>query len=171
MPATALTVVLDKVDKVVGGIAALAGTRVLVGVPAEEALRKPEPGQPSSPINNAALLYIHENGSPEANIPARKTLVPGVKDAQSEIESGLRKAAEAAFAGQPERMEREYHRVGLKAQAAVRKRFGGPDLAPLAASTLAARRRRGRTGDLPLIDRGILRNAITYVVRKATGRA
>jgi hypothetical protein len=34
---------------------------------------------------------------------------------------------------------------------------------------LRARRARGRTGDVPLVDTGELRNSITYVIRKATG--
>jgi hypothetical protein len=42
----------------------------------------------------------------------------------------------------------------------------GQGFAPLAAATLAARRRKGRTGTKPLIDTGQLRRAITYVLRR-----
>lgn len=158
---TGTTVVLDKVSEVMKGIALLAGTRVMVGVPASKAAR--EDGQP---INNAALAYIHDNGAPEANIPARPFLKEGVESAQAEINDGFRKVGEAALDGNPGAAERGFHAVGLKAQAAVRAKITAGPFQPLKPATLAARRRRGRTGTKPLLDTAQLRNAINYVVRK-----
>ena len=194
--ASALTVVLDKVDKTVAGIVGLAGTRVMVGVPAEKALRKPDERVRGQPINNAALAYIHENGAPEAKIPPRPFLLPGVKIVQPEIEKGLRAAAEHAFDGKPDASERDFHRVGLRAQAAVRRKIQSGPFLPLAPATILARIARGRRGQVssylqakrergeivssdihvefsgmrPLIDTGALRNSINYVVRKVSWR-
>lgn len=173
--------IIDHVAKVVGGITQLVGTRVMVGVPAEKGAR-----QDGEPINNAALLYIHEHGAPEANIPARPSLIPGLQEKQAEITDGLKKAGQAALDGDVARMDRSFNAVGLRGQAAVRAKINDGVPPPLAESTLKARARRGRKGAAqelanraagqaastelakPLVDRGEMRNAINYVIRKAT---
>ena len=55
---------------------ALAQKRVLVGVP-EDADSRGEEGY-KTPIGNAALAYIHDNGSPRQGIPARPFMQPGI---------------------------------------------------------------------------------------------
>jgi hypothetical protein len=159
-------VIFDDLAKVTEGIAALAGTRVMVGVPSEKGMRS-DPESPE-PINNAALAYIHEHGAPEANIPARPFLVPGLEADKAAIESGLTKVGEAALDGRADAVDRGFHAVGLRGQAAVRKKITDGPFQPLAPSTLAARRRRGRTGDKPLIDTAQLRSSLSYVIRKAS---
>lgn len=177
---TGLNVLIDKVADVAAGISMLVGTRVMVGVPAEKAERKD-----GEPITNAALAYIHEHGAPEANIPARPFLMPGIEAEKAAITSGLKVAGQAALDGKPGTVDRAFHAVGLKGQAAIRKKITDGPFAPLADSTVKARARRGRKGakqelanrrsgqapsaDLvkPLIDRGELRNSISYVIRKA----
>lgn len=158
-----VTTTVDHAAKIISGIADLVGTRVMVGVPADKTDRRDD----GAPINNAALAYIHENGAPEVSIPARPFIQPGLDEKKDAIVSGLRKVGEAALDGRPEAMDRGFHAVGLKAQAAIRAKITtGPFLA-LKPATLAARRRRGRTGDKPLIDTAQLRNALNYVIRKA----
>lgn len=154
--------IVDNVAKAIAGIEKLATTRVMVGVPAENGSR-----QDSQPINNAGLAYIHENGAPEAGIPARPFLKPGIETKQAEISEGLKKAGNAALDGKPDAVDRGFHRVGLIGQNAVRAKITDGPFTPLAEATLAARRARGRTGTKPLIDTGQLRNALTYVIRKA----
>jgi hypothetical protein len=161
MAKNGLTTIFDDTAKVIDGIAKLTTTRVMVGVPAEKGGRRD-----GEPINNAALLYIHEHGAPEAGIPARPTLMPGIQSAQKDINSGLEKTGKAALDGRPEAVDRGLTAVGLKAQSAIRAKFGSDELAPLAASTLEARRARGRTGDKPLLDTGQLRNSVNFVIRK-----
>jgi len=158
-----LTITIDEVAKVVGAMRSLASQRVLVGVPAAEAGRRDE----DTGINNAELGYIHDRGAPEVNIPARPFLEPGIKDVQPAIEDGLKSAADAAFMGRQEAVDRQLNAIGLKAQAAVRAKITTGPFVPLKLATLAARRRRGRTGTKPLIDTGQLRNAINYVIRKS----
>lgn len=153
---------------------------VLVGVPSN----KTERDEPGDPINNATIGYIMENGAPEANIPARPHLVPGIRRAESKFVPQLEKAAQAAIDGNPQEMDR---RLAMAGQIAVNevKEVIREGVAPaLADSTVAARARRGRKGaqqelanraagmepalDLakPLVDTAQYLNSQTYVVRK-----
>lgn len=150
----------DKTKEFLQGIAALTGKRAFVGVPAENDFRQGEP------IGNAALAYIHEFGSPAANIPARPFLRPGIQAVQVEIEDRLRSTAHDVMGGDTGKAEAGLNAVGLIAQTSVQKAITDGDFAPLAASTLAARRSRGFMGTKPLIETGALRQAIRYVIRK-----
>ncbi|MDE2403053.1 MAG: hypothetical protein KGL90_15460 [Burkholderiales bacterium] len=141
-------------------MSALVSSDVLVGVPAQSTDRD------GGPINNATLAYIHENGSPKANIPARPFLVPGVKSVQDKVTSRLKKAADAALDGKPKLIDQQLHAAGLIAESSVKNTINAGIDPALADSTIAARNRRGRTGTVPLIDTGKLRNSITHVIRK-----
>jgi hypothetical protein len=165
--------VIDHYARVSRGIAMLAETRVMVGVPSTKTGRRE-----GDVLTNAELLYLHEHGFEfeAANgrmieVPARPTLRPGIASVRSEISEGLAAAGRAATDGNEKLAERMLHRVGLIGQNAVRRWFVVGDLAPLSEATLAGRRRRGRKGTRPLIDTGQLRAAITYVLRKAGAAA
>ena len=133
--ATNLRMTLDRVKAATASIRSLGGSRVLVGIPSETALRKPEPGEPPN-VNNAMLGFIHQNGSPARNIPARPFLPEGVSDAQKEIADVLESAARATLAGRGSSTDTALHKVGLIAQAAVRKRITDGPFVPLAPKTL-----------------------------------
>ena len=153
---------------------------VLVGVPAEKAQRKEE----NQPMNNATLAYIHDNGSPAANIPARPFMRPGIYAAQDKITGALRAGAVQALDGKTAAVERSLNIAGLTAQSSIRGVINEGIAPPLADSTLEARARRGsksakhelnarsqgmtlgNAGAKPLIDTGQLRNSINYVVRR-----
>lgn len=153
----------DNTKKLMGGLAMLTAKEVLVGIPAPEASRSGV-----GPINNAALGYIHENGAPEANIPQRPFLVPGVASVNHKTAAYFRQAGDYALKGDRSGYERALNAAGqTAATAAQRKITAGPFVA-LRPSTLSARRRRGRTGTRPLIDTGQLRRALTYVIRART---
>lgn len=159
---------------------------VLVGIPEDKAARK-ELG----PMTNAVLGYIHERGAPEANIPARPFLLPGIQSASDRIASKMRKMGVAALAGDSAGVEVALGEAGMIGRNAVlRKLVAGP-FVPLAASTLRARARRGGLGKglavsrgatyelwnrargeapstefaKPLIDTGAMRQSVTYVIR------
>lgn len=153
------SVIVDRTHDFVRSIEKLVGQRVLVGYPASTSAR-------DGPITNAALGYIHEHGAPEANIPARPHLVPGVNNAKARLIAKFRQIGEAALAGQAGKADMGFAQAGLIAQNAVKAKISEGVPPPLAESTLAARRRRGRTGSVPLVDTGALRNAVAYVVRK-----
>lgn len=173
-----LKITTDRLAEVVASITNLVKKDVLVGIPSDETERNDD-----GPINNATLGYIHENGSPANNIPARPFLVPGVADAQVRVEQRLRKAAEAALDNQRKKSDNELEAAGMIARDSVKSKINSGDFAPLADATLRARARRGRKGAAaelanraagaapgtdgakPLIDSGQLRNSINYVVR------
>lgn len=139
----------------------VAQEEVLVGVPSEKAPRR------AGKINNAALAYIHDQGCPAANIPARPFLGPGILEGREKIVGALEATGQLALAGGTSGdVERALHRVGSLARDAVRNKINTGPFKPLRPATLAARRRRGFKGTKPLIRGGELRNSINYVVRR-----
>jgi len=169
---------VDKLAQVLKTISDLATKEVLVGVPEANDERKED-----EPINNAAIGYIMETGSPANNIPARPHLVPGIQDVQAEVAEKLRDGAAAALSGSQSGVNKALNAAGMIGQRGVRAKITDGPFTPLAESTLRARARRGRKGAAkelasraagnepdnanakPLIDSGQYRQAITYVVR------
>ncbi|MCH8179772.1 MAG: hypothetical protein IIA02_08345 [Proteobacteria bacterium] len=151
----------DILPQVLASLKRLAATDVLVGIPAQSPERSD-----GEPINNAALGYIHETGAPAAGIPARPFLVPGVAAAGAPMALQLKKAAQAAIVGNPRAVDQRLHAAGLVAETSVKNTINVGVEPALADSTIAARERRGRTGTVPLIDTGSLRNSVTHVVRR-----
>jgi len=137
---------------------------VLVGIPASNAARDPEPGE-STAATNALIGYVMEYGSPAKNIPARPFLHPGIANAKNDIEVHMKKAGQLALRGKQDEINQELEKVGLIAQASVQRKITEGPFEPLKPGTLAARRARGRTGTSPLLDTGALRRSISYVVR------
>lgn len=157
-------ITIDKVPAIAKSIKALAETRVMVGVPSDKATRKNEENQ--GPINNAALMAIHENGAPEVNIPARPVVHPTIQENKPIIVQGLKQAGAKALEGDYSGMMKTYMALGLTMQNKLREKITDGPFVPLSERTLAARRAKGRTGTKPLIDTGQLRRALTYVLRK-----
>ena len=152
---------VDNSAELFKGIAALMANEVLVGVPEEKTDRN------DGAISNAALAYIHNFGSPTQNIPPRPFLEPGITDAKDRITEQFRKAADVALDGDAKGVLKNMNAAGLVASTAVKMKIQRGPFIPLKPGTLAARRRRGHIGTRPLIETGQLRNAITYVVRRA----
>lgn len=152
---------VDKLREISKAVAQAPGTQVLVGVPSNTSRRDDD-----GPITSADLGYIHEFGAPEANIPARPFLYPGIREAKSKVTRYLKQGALAAMDRDFEKMGRALGAAGQVAASSVQRHITEGPFVPLAAGTLAARRRRGRTGTRPLIDTGQLRRSITWVVRK-----
>lgn len=160
----AAKLILNKLPKMKVIFVKLAGQEVLAGVPRDEAVRS-DPDEPSE-MNNASLAYIHENGAPASNIPARPFMRPGVEDVKDKIANEFKLAARSAVLGNEGEVDKRMNRVGIIAQSSMRTRINEGPPPPLKPGTIAARKRRGRTGTKPLIDTGQLRNSINYVIRK-----
>lgn len=154
----------DRLGAVLKGIRELERHQVLVGVPAKTADRQPDPQDPG-PINNATIGYLMETGSPAANIPARPHLQPGIEDARETIVAEYRTGADAVLDGKVSNADTIHTRVGLTAQASVRRKITDGPFEALAPATLADRKRRGRKGEKPLIDTGQYRQSINFVIR------
>lgn len=117
-----------------------------------------------------------ENGAPEANVPARPWLVPGVTAATPQIVARLLAAGRAALRGDKSGVEQQLAGAGQDAVASVTAGIQAGIAPPLAPATIRARRRRSKgstyrrkataTSDVtPLIDTGSFIRSITYVVR------
>ena len=158
----------NDLPNLVAAIQALTTSRVAVGVPATQALRKPEPGEKGD-VNNAMLAYIHENGCPAANIPPRPFLKPTIEFMRANIAAQLRQIAVNGLKGRLDAVERGFHILGLKVSTAVKMKINTGPFQKLADATIARRRARGRMGTKPLLDTGQLRNAITYVIKRVRG--
>lgn len=136
------------------GLAFIRRMDILVGIP-EEA------NAAHGAMDNASLLYLHENGSPGGMIPARPVLQTGIHNPefQAQAQAMYRQAFVAALSGGAQMAKNIYERIGIQGANAVKQQFGviGPPLKP----ATVARKKSSAT----LIDTGQLRNAITYVVR------
>ena len=177
----------DHVEDVMHAVDDLLDKRVLIGIPESNASRA------DGPMNNATLGYIHEFGSPAANIPARPFLIPGVQKAFNAAIVKVREAAQAALDGRPAQVDKSLAAAGLIAESSVKNEISTGNFVPLKPATVRARYRGRRTasrraaedqylamvkagvspaeaqdaaGIRPLIDTGALRNAITSVVAR-----
>ena len=135
----------------------LERTAVYVGVPQGRASRT------GAKINNAELLYIHTNGSPARNIPARPVIEPALKYHKAKVMAQYEKAVSAAASGNQQAFAAALHRTGLAGQNAARDWFTNPanNWAPNSPRTIAK-----KGSSRPLIDTATLRKSIVYVVRE-----
>lgn len=178
---------VDNLPQLWADIRALVNAEVLVGVP-EEATERPEsPDDEGKEITNAALAYIHDNGAPEANIPARPFMIPGIEDGQERITNQLTLTARSVLLrkqGTPaDIIQRRLTAVGLTAVSAIQRRIRQGIPPPLADYTLRQRAARGRKGAqqeldnrnagqepsmslaTPLMDTNEMLKSISFVIR------
>ena len=130
---------------------ALNGLRCAVGITESADAR-------GGPIGNAALLCLHEHGSPRRGIPARPLLEPAMERAGENITGAAAEAVSAVLSGSGARAALEP--LGQAALAAVLAYYDAAPWAPNAASTVA---QKGRSD--PLVETGELRGAVGYEVR------
>lgn len=154
-----LTIRADAAQGILDALKTLANMDVLVGIPESKDSR--DDGE----FGNAGIGYINENGSPQQNIPARPHLKPGVRSVEQEYLPHLRAAAQKALEGNAEGAITSLDRAGTVAANGVKRYITITGFTPLSDVTLAQRRKRGRTGNKPLIDTGEYRRSITHVVR------
>lgn len=176
-------------DDLIKTLDALASMEVLVGFPEESTDRNETSGAES--ITNAALGYIHDNGAPEANIPARPFMIPGITNAGPKLAAIAKQMGKQALKSSTSSriaVEQGYHAMGLVAQASIRAVINSGIDPPLADATVRARAARGRKGAKqelknrdkglppstqlakPLVDTAQLRNAVNYVIRNRKKR-
>jgi len=153
-----VNITVDNLAQFEAAINLLQKKQVLAGVPEAKARR-------SGPINNATLARIHDKGSPSQNIPARPFMEPGIKSVQSRMEQKLLGVGQAVLEGDTVKAEQGLESVGLIAQNGLRAMVNSNIQPALKPATLAARRRRGRTGTRTLVSSGEMRNSLTYVVK------
>jgi hypothetical protein len=166
--ATGITFALevkDYVPNLMKSLNLLAAREVAVGWPMD----KNKPRKDGDPMNNATLGYVLSVGSGARNLPPRPMLEPGIKEGSEAITAQLKNAGVQAMNGNTTGVEKALTAVGVVAVSAVRLKIEKGPFTSLAASTLAARRRAGCAGTLPLQRTGQMRNAVSMTVRKRKG--
>lgn len=145
----------------------LTQMEVLVGLPASAG------DVEGGGISIAAVGYLMETGSPVNNIPERPWLKPGVESVRDKITAQMLKAGRAAAKGDAVGVRAGMEGAGLIAQAAVKAMLNSNVPPPLSPRTIAARKNRKVRPNLrqnTLVDRGDMRDAVTYVVVKKERR-
>jgi hypothetical protein len=181
---------IDNLHHLEKQIKALTAKRILVGFPADEAPRTEEDPAFPNPITNAALGYIHNYGAPEAGIPQREFMEPGIRNAEPVTTPMFKKLGQAALKGADQsKIDKGLTAIGIIAAESIKMKIMDGPFLPLARSTLEGRtnatvnealllkRESGHsvpsdlhsdlTGTRPLNDSGQMRNAVTSVLRDA----
>lgn len=177
------SLVKNKLPNVLKGISKLSLNAAFVGVPSEKTNRNSDEDE-KQPMTNAALAFIHDNGSDAAGIPERPFMRPGIERAKPVIVAALKQGAKDALTGGDP--ARSLNVAGIAAQSTIRGVINEGIAPPLADSTLRGRirnktsvkgakvelaaRAKGESPSVenakPLIATAQLRNAINYVIRK-----
>jgi len=136
--------------------------QVLVGIPEETSERE------NGKLSNATLMYIHSNGSPLNNIPARPVIEPALEANKERLAPLMGKATKAAMDGDSAAMKQALENAGMVGQNVAQGWFNDPGngFAPLKPETSRRKRKKGADVDKPLIDTGELQGSITYVIRE-----
>lgn len=160
----------DTVSQVMAALRELSEQRLMVGVPAENAFRSPDPNEPNvTPPNNAEIAYINEFGEPALRIPARPFLVPTMDGLEQENITQLKKIAQVAITGRPEVVEIGLMRLGIKSVVAIKNVINAGNFEPLSEYTKWRRRTRHQSphqSTKPLVDFGKMRDSMNYVIRR-----
>lgn len=153
-------VTYDGFKKMMNGLNYLKDSAVYVGITEKETSRKDES------ITNAELLFIHTNGSPINNIPARPVIEPALKNDRERLGKMMEKVALSALENNFEEADKNLKLTGMRGQNVSRAWFTDPKNGwpPNSPAVIMAKRRKGSTNPRPLIDTGELRKSITYVV-------
>jgi hypothetical protein len=116
------------------------------------------------PYSKAHQMYIESHGSPLYRSPARPIIEPAIEFEPNKqaISKQLGIAAQLALKGDEQGTRDQLNKAGLVAQNLVRDWFTNPNnnWAPNSPETI---KRKG--SDQPLIDKGELRKAISYVIK------
>lgn len=153
---------VDKASKLIKGINYTKDNYLLIGIPQKKTIREDEA------ITNAELLFIHTNGSPINNVPARPVIEPALEDDMERLTSMLKDFANEAIEGNFEEAQKQLEKTGMRAQNVCRNWFTNADNNwPENAPSVRERKiKKGSTEPRPLIDTGELRKSIIYVVVK-----
>jgi hypothetical protein len=156
---------VDTLPQLMKALRALERREVVVGFPMDKDVERRREDGEDVDITNAEIAFVQTKGDPERNLPARPFLAEGVREGGPKIADQLLNTAMNALEGNASGVEKGFTATGLVAVSAVRNKIVAGPFEKLKDSTIAARRRRGRTGIKPLQDTGQLRNAVNFATR------
>lgn len=175
----------------------LSKLEVLVGVPDGNSDREANAELPNvKEPTNAMLAFVHDQGAPESNIPARPFMRPGIAAVQAQVTDKLAQTMRAVLrGGGVDKVEQGLGQVGILAAVSIQKTINDGIPPPLSEMTLRNRMRKGRKNGggarkgaaqeldrrwdgqapsvefaKPLVDTAQLRNSITYAIRAKSAR-
>lgn len=151
-------------------IAFFNANHVMVGIPDGG-------GSSANGMSNVALAFIHSNGSPKHNIPARPFLEPAIEQAAGQIAELMKVAAIQAIEGDTGAAMKKLDDAGTAGENAAKSFFKSGRLAANAEITIHGGWMKnkvsgktfyvkGKKSAGPLIDTGNLRGSITHVIEK-----
>lgn len=166
---TAKTTNTDFTKTLLEGTKKVVNSQVYVGVSEEKAARR------SEGINNAALVFIHTNGSPLRKIPARPIIEPAIEaeDNKKHITEELGLAARAMLEGKVSEAHKYLDLAGQAAETAARDWFddgrnGWPQDSDLTIERKTKKHSKESEGfeaiSQTLIDTGQMKKSITHIV-------
>ena len=158
-----VTTTTDRTAQIQQALKDLGEMDVLVGIPQEKTTR------PGDPVTNAELAFIHTNGSPIRNIPARPFIEPAIEDDRENIASLMSEAIQAALNGNMLEANQKLEQAGMRGQAVSQAWFedkGKNKWLGNSPGTKARKLKKRSTEPKPLIDTGEMRKSITYVIRR-----
>ncbi len=144
---------------------AASSPQVSVGIMADGKPRTDE-----SPLTNAEIGAVHEYGAPDAGIPTRPWLRPGVAKNSAQYVEAISKAVKAEVEGRGGSMVQALGLVGAKAAADVRNYVTqGPEITPTNAASTKKRKeaktRKGSKGKTrTLVDTSQMIRGVTWKV-------
>ena len=160
-------------EAIKAAVSAFERMQLYVGIPEENA------GGGNGGLNNVQLAYLHSQGSPVNNIPARPFIEPAIeqKDVLEKIADQFAAAFDAAFRADIGQIRTELEKAGIYGSNAVKQYMGSGALAPNAPITVEGGWMRnkvsgkpvyikGKHSAAPLIDTGSLRSSVTYVIKE-----
>jgi hypothetical protein len=119
----------------------------------------------ASELNNAEILYIFSKGSEISHQPARPVLEPAIEadGNRQAIAHEIAQATKATLENKPEEAKKFLKRAGMAGSNAAKKWFTDDrnSWAPNAPRTIAE-----KGSDRPGVDTGVMKDAITYVVKE-----
>ena len=146
------------IDRDRGFKAFVAGLRRIQGrqVVAKVGISEPEANLDHGGITNVALGAIHEFGAPSVGVPSRSFIRATYDRNRGRYEKLLREGAERGLKGRFRDPKALVFQAGEELRADIIDRIDSGIGPPLKPATIA------RKGDsLPLVDTGVMRNAIT----------
>lgn len=152
--------IFDAEDKLFKGLEFTNNNSVYVGITQEKTKREEQE------MTNAELLFIHTNGSPINNIPARPVIEPALQDDAERLSDMLSSSAQEAMDGNFEKSVELLKKTGMRGQNVSRAWFVSPknNWPPNSPGVQKAKRKKGSNNPRPLINTGELRKSITYFV-------
>lgn len=161
----------DAEQKIKDALQFLKDTPVYVGVPENKTVRRKEDGEKVA-ITNAELMFIHTNGSPRNNIPARPVIEPAIEDDKERISKMFKDAGQTMMNQGKDAAMKKLKLIGMRAQNVCRAWFVNPknNWPPNSPVVEARKRKKGAINPKPLIDTGELRRSIIYFVETKGGR-